>query len=355
MPPDLDASAPVRPEESLPIGRLEAYLKAHLPGAVGALTVEQFPHGFSNLTYRLCMGSTEFVLRRPPLVNRVKTAHDMGREYRVLSRLCSIYPPAPRPFLYCDDETILGVPFYVMERRHGVILRRSLPSGLAIDARTAHGISTALIDNLARLHTLDYTAGGLADLGRPEGYVERQVTGWSHRYSQARTDDVPALERVASWLGTYRPPESGAALVHNDYKYDNLLLDRADLTRIAAVLDWEMATIGDPFMDLGTTLGYWVEANDPESLRQFATGPTFLPGNLSRRMLVERYEETTGRAVSDVVFYYAFGLFKIAVIIQQIYARYVAGHTSDPRFARLNEQVRALGEQADRALDGGRI
>jgi aminoglycoside phosphotransferase (APT) family kinase protein len=241
-----------------------------------------------------------------------------------------------------------------MERRRGIVVRKAAPVG-AIDAATARGLGAAVIDNLARLHGLDYQAAGLGDLGRPEGYVGRQVSGWSERYVKARTDDVPAIERVARWLADHQPAESGAAVIHNDYKYDNLLLDPNDLTRIVAVLDWEMATVGDPLMDLGTTLGYWIEASDPPSLQAAAMGPTQLPGSLSRRELVERYEAHTGRAVPDVLFYYCFGLFKIAVIVQQIYARYARGHTKDARFARMNDLVAVLSQQADRTLDVGRL
>jgi aminoglycoside phosphotransferase (APT) family kinase protein len=351
MQTDLDQAAPVRPGEELPLPGLEQYLAEHFPDARGPLTVEQFPHGHSNLTYLLRRGETEWVLRRPPFGNQVKTAHDMGREYRVLSRLAPVFPAAPRPFVYCDDERVLGAPFYLMERRQGIVLRKDLPPGLALDAETTRRLGLALIDTLAHLHSLDYRAVGLGDLGKPEGYVARQVTGWTNRALQARTEDVPALERVAHWLAGHLPPETGAALLHNDYKHDNLLLDPLDLTRIVAVLDWEMATVGDPLMDLGTTLGYWVEAGDPPSLQVAARCPTLLPGSPTRRELIELYAAKTGRDVSNVLFYYCFGLFKIAVIVQQIHARYVRGHTRDPRFARLNEVVATLSQQAVRALD----
>jgi aminoglycoside phosphotransferase (APT) family kinase protein len=355
MQPELDSTAPVRREEELPRAPLEDYVRRQMPEARGAIAIEQFPHGHSNLTYLLRIGTQELVLRRPPLVNPVKTAHDMAREYRVLSRLSSLYPPAPRPFFYCDDESILGAPFYVMERRRGVVLRRRLPPGLTLDAEFGRRLSTALIDNLTLLHSIDHREGGLADLGKPQGYVGRQVTGWTGRYEQARTDAVPAMERVARYLNADLPAESGEAIIHNDYKYDNLLLDPDDMTRIVAVLDWEMATLGDPLMDLGTTLGYWIEAGDTEPLRQNALGPTAIPGSLSRRELVDRYRETSGRPVPDMVYYYVFGLFKIAVIIQQIYARYVRGQTQDERFARMNETVALLGAQADRVLDVGKL
>lgn len=351
----LDGSRPTREGESLPIEELGAYLRERIPGAEGELEIEQFPSGFSNLTYLLRAGRLELVLRRPPFGNRVQGAHDMGREYRVLSALQQTYPLAPRPYLYCDDESVLGAPFYVMERRRGVVLRRQLPAGLSLDADTADRLSQNFIDNLADLHTLDYAAAGLADLGRPEGYVERQVRGWIGRYDKARTDHWPRLEEVGEWLLAHQPAESGAALVHNDYKYDNVLLDGDDLTRLVAVLDWEMCTIGDPLLDLGTTLSYWVEAGDPPPMVAAAFGPTHVAGSWSRRRLVERYAERTGIDLSDPLFYVCFGFYKLAVIVQQIYWRYHHGHTRDPRFAQLNEMVGLLGRAAASMLDDGHI
>jgi aminoglycoside phosphotransferase (APT) family kinase protein len=351
----LDSTCPVRAGEELDLAQLEPYLRARLPSFTETLTVEQFPHGYSNLTYLLRSGDQEWVLRRPPFGNPVKTAHDMGREHRVLSALNKVYQPAPRALLYCDDASVLGEPFYVMERRHGVILRQQLPPGLDLDPPTARCLGEACIDNLAALHRIDYAAAGLGDLGKPEGYVARQVTGWIERYRKAQTDDLPALDRAARWLLEHQPRESAAALIHNDYKYDNLVLDANDLTHIVAVFDWEMATIGDPLMDLGTTLGYWMESADPEPFRAAAFGPTMLPGCLSRRELVERYGEITGRDVSGMLFYYVFGLFKIAVIGQQIYARYKRGLTKDERFTKLIHMIPLLGEQAIRAVESGRF
>jgi aminoglycoside phosphotransferase (APT) family kinase protein len=355
MPSDFNRTAPIRTGEELPVERLAAYLEERIPDFTGPLVVEQFPQGHSNLTYLVRVGETELVLRRPPFGNQVKSAHDMAREYRVLSRLAAVYAPAPRPILHCEDENVIGSEFYVMERRSGLILRKTIPAEVTIDSQAAKRLSTALIDNLVRLHSLDYKEAGLGDLGKPDGYVRRQVTGWAGRYEQARTDDVPSMERLAAWLASQIPPESGAAIIHNDYKYDNLILDAAELTHIVAVLDWEMATIGDPLMDLGATLGYWIEASDPEPLRLAAFGPTALPGSLTRRELLDRYQEQSGRTVSNPVFYYAFGLFKLAVIVQQIYARYVRGHTRDPRFAHLNQLVTLLGEQAERHLASGTL
>jgi aminoglycoside phosphotransferase (APT) family kinase protein len=352
---DLNGAALIRAGEELPLGRLAEYLKRHLPASEATLTVEQFPDGHSNLTYLLHLGASELVLRRPPFGNVVASAHDMGREFRILSRLNAVYPAAPRPELYCDDETVIGSSFYVMERRHGLILRKTLPAGMTIGPDLARRTSCALIDNLAALHAIDYRQAGLSDMGKPVGYVLRQVTGWTKRYNQAQTSVVPAMDRVADWLNQNLPAESGAAIIHNDYKYDNVMLDRDDPTKIVAVLDWEMATIGDPLMDLGTSLGYWVEASDPEPLRLAAFGPTALPGSLTRREIVEHYQERTAVAVPNAQFYYCFGLFKLAVIVQQIFARFVRGNTADPRFAHLDRLVTLLGEQADRTLNGAKV
>jgi aminoglycoside phosphotransferase (APT) family kinase protein len=352
----IDEPRPVREGEQLDLARLQAYLAANLPGATGPLEVEQFPHGHSNLTYLLRMRKDEWVLRRPPFGNRVKSAHDMGREYRILSRLCHVYQPAPAPSLYCEDEAVLGAPFYLMERRKGVILRRSPPPDRPIPPELVRQLCETLVDNLALLHALDYRAAGLDDLGKPKGYIDRQVTGWTKRYQDACTDDVADIERTIAWLAENRPAASGGAtLIHNDFKFDNFVLDPDDLTRIVAVLDWEMATIGDPLMDLGTTLAYWTEPGDPVPLHQFIVGPTTQPGALSRRELVDRYGQKTGRDTSNMLFCYVCGLFKVAVIAQQIYARYVRGLTHDPRFAAFNHVVAALGLGAVRAIDSGRI
>ena len=242
-----------------------------------------------------------------------------------------------------------------MERRRGVILRRKLPQGFSPDPETFRKLGLAFIDNLARLHALDYRSAGLGELGKPEGYVERQVNGWIQRYEKAKTDSWPVVDDVARWLCEHRPAESGAALIHNDYKFDNIVLDEGDLTRIVAVLDWEMCTLGDPLMDLGCTLAYWIQADDHESLQQFVPGPTYLPGNLTRSELIDRYAATSGRDVQHVLFYYCYGLYKLAVIIQQIYARYARGFTRDARFADMNHQVDSLGRAAARAIEIGRV
>lgn len=353
----LDVSRPVREGEELDREKLEAYLGEHLDeGRDGdRLDVEQFPGGFSNLTYLLRFGGLEMVLRRPPFGNRVKTAHDMGREFQVLDKLHRVYPPAPRPYLYCEDEDVIGAPFYVMERRRGVVLRRKLPPGLEISPRLAPRLSEAFIDNLATLHTLDYEAAGLGGLGKPEGYVERQVTGWIRRYDRARTDDWPELEDLGRWITANMPAESARGLVHNDYKYDNLVLDPQDLARIVAVLDWEMCTLGDPLMDLGSTLAYWVEEGDDAHWRAMSFGPTDVRGSFRRQQLLERYAQKTGFDVSHMTFYYGYGLYKLAVIAQQIYYRFAKGYTQDTRFAGMNQMVGLLGRVGMAAMKRGTI
>jgi aminoglycoside phosphotransferase (APT) family kinase protein len=353
MSSSLDDTQPVRPGEELNLAALEPYLREHLPEARGPLSVEQFPGGASNLTYLVRLGETELVLRRPPFGNRVKTAHDMGREYRVLSKLHRVYRPAPRPFLYCEDESVLGAPFYCMERRRGVVLRRKLPDGVVLDPATVAALNRSFIDNLVEFHHIDYEAAGLGDLGKPAGFVKRQVEGWNKRYEACRTEDWRDMEFLMAWFPKRAPAQSASSLVHNDYKFDNLMLDPHDLTKIVAVLDWEMCTLGDPMLDFGTVLAYWVEAGDPPPLQVHAFGPTQLPGSMSRRQLTDYYAEKSGFDTSNALFYYAFGLYKVAVIIQQIYYRYVQGFTSDERFAQFNKQVAALAQEAARAIDEG--
>ena len=349
-------TVPVRQGEELPNERLSAYLAAHLPGLDGPLTVEQFPAGFSNLTYLLRINDRELVLRRPPIGAKIKTAHDMSREYRILSHLYPVYSKVPRPLLFCDDEAIIGAPFYVMERVNGVILRAQPPRGLDLSPQLMRGLSETFTENLAEIHAFDYNAAGLGDLGSPQGYVKRQVEGWTKRYHNARTDDVPSIEQLADWLVERLPPDSPhAALIHNDYKYDNIVLAPDDLTRVVAVLDWEMATIGDPLMDFGTSLGYWVEKSDPEEWQRYGFGLTSLPGSFTRAELLDHYIKRSGRSIEYPVFYFAYGLLKIAVIVQQIYFRYQKGLTRDPRFAHLGELVKACGNLAQRAIDRKRI
>jgi aminoglycoside phosphotransferase (APT) family kinase protein len=350
---------PVRPGEELDPAPLEAWIRERLPDLpADPLEIEQFPGGHSNLTYLLRFGNREMVLRRPPFGSKVKTAHDMGRELRVLSHLQGHYPKAPRTLAGCDDLNVIGAPFYLMERVRGVILRdQRPPADLDLPPERMRALSEAVVDGLAELHGVDYRAAGLGDFGRPDGYLERQIAGWRQRWEGSRTDEVPDVERAAAWLSSHLPPGrplAESALVHNDYKYDNVVF-APDLSRIVAVLDWEMATLGDPILDLGTSLGYWIDPDDDPALRMLPAGPTTLPGNLRRAEVVERYARATGRDVSDVVFHYVFGLFKIAVIAQQIYFRFKQGLTQDPRFAAMLPAVGLLGRTAAQAIDKGRI
>ncbi len=346
----IDQPREVRRGEELPVENLGAYLQKHLPQFSGVLAVKQFPSGHSNLTFHLQGRSEEFVLRRPPFGANIKTAHDMGREYNILWHINPVYGKVPRPLHYCEDASVIGAPFYIMERVKGVVLRSDPPPGLALAPQIMRNLSVSFVENLAAIHAIDYHAAGLGDLGKPAGYVTRQVRGWTERYANAKTDDIPEIERVAGWLVEHMPRESGAALIHNDYKYDNLILDPSDLA-IRAVLDWEMATIGDPLMDLGTTLGYWVDASDPDERQSVARCLTTLPGNLTREQIVERYAQVSRRDISNIRFYYVFGLFKIAVIIQQIYHRFQKGFSKDPRFQELINSVRVFGKDAAREIE----
>jgi len=279
----------------------------------------------------------------------------MGREFRVLSRLHAHYPPAPRVLLFCDDVSVLGAPFYLMEPIQGIILRRDVPPGLDISRETALRLSESFLDNLALLHSLDYGAIGLADLGKPQGYLERQVRGWIERYHGSETHDIPEIAPISNWIQQHMPTSSGAALIHNDYKYDNVVLDPNDLTKIIGVLDWEMCTIGDPLTDLGSALAYWIDASDPPEMLETRWGPTTYPGGLTRAQLVHRYALRTGRDVSNLPFYLAFARFKIAVIVQQIYYRYHQGLTHDERFANMPQLIKLLLRASLRTAETGAI
>jgi len=344
----IDQPTEVRPGEDVDKSRLEAYLKEKLAHQTEVVAVKQFPSGFSNLTYSVQTQDQEYVLRRPPFGANIKSAHDMGREYRVLKALEGVYPKIPRPVLFCEDESIIGTPFYLMQRVRGVILRNQLPPGILLKENDWRQLSEAAIDQLAALHQIDIQQTGLAGLGKPTGYVERQVAGWIKRYHRAETDSIKAMDFLAEWLPVHQPTDSPTTFIHNDYKYDNLVLNPEMITDILAVLDWEMATVGDPFMDLGTTLGYWAEPNDPEPLRQF--GLTSQTGNLNRTQLWERYTSQTGFETEHAVFYFAFASFKIGVIAQQIYARFKQGYSQDPRFGGLIYVVQACAENGQQAV-----
>jgi aminoglycoside phosphotransferase (APT) family kinase protein len=360
-----DQPSAVREGQSFDVGALAAWLREHVEGLdEGDAAVAQFGRGYSNLTYLVRFGDRELVVRRAPPGVKIKSAHDMGREFKILSHLARVWPKAPRAIACSGDESIIGTPFYVMERVRGVILRARTPAGLALGEARMRRISEATIDTLAAIHSLAYGAAGLGDLGKPEGYVERQIRGWTDRYTKAKTDDVPDFDRLGAWLFANMPKESGASLIHNDFKYDNVILDAdwmandtADDGRdpVRAVLDWEMATVGDPLMDLGTTLGYWIEPDDPPVFQVMVFGPTNLAGNLRRTEVVRRWSAKTGRDASNILYYYAYALYKLAVVAQQLYKRYKDGLTKEERYAPMLEGVRAVTRAALVAVDKGRI
>ena len=348
----IDGAASVREGEQLDLARVEEFLKDSISGLSGKLEIGQFPSGFSNLTYLISVGDREMVLRRPPFGRKAKTAHDMGREYRILKALNPVYPYCPKPLVYTEDESVMGCPFYVMERIRGIILRKNLPKGLELRPADARALCERLIDVHRELHSIDYKAVGLGDFGKPEGYVKRQVEGWSGRYRDARTPDAPDFEAVMDWLASKMPPDSPRhSIVHNDYKFDNVVLDAADPLKIIGVLDWEMAALGDPLMDLGSSLAYWVERNDPDNLQMVRMMPTNIEGALTRDELVARYAEKSGLSAENFDYYYCFGLFRLAVIAQQIYYRYYHKQTRDERFAMLVFAVKILEETALRVIE----
>jgi len=348
----LDKAQDVRSEEALDLVALSDYLATYLTNFKGLTGIKQFPGGYSNLTYLIKTSKQEFVLRKPPRGAKIKSAHDMHREFNVLSHLKPIYKKIPDPTIYCDDESIIGAPFFMMERVKGIILRNTVPKGLNLNKEDFQRLSTNTVLNMVDLHNLELQQSNLISIGNPNGYVKRQVTGWIGRYFKAETDSIKAMNAIAEWLEANQPSISATAFIHNDYKYDNLVLDENSL-EIKALLDWEMATVGDPLMDLGTTLAYWVEADDNKALRAFNL--TWPEGNLTRAQFLETYAKLQHLKIQDILFYYVFGCFKLAVIAQQIYARYKKGFTKDPRFGGLIFVVNACAANAQNAIKFNRI
>lgn len=348
-----DTAVAIRTGEEFDLQQLNIYLKENRPEIGEVLSVTQFPGGFSNLTYCLKTVGKEYVLRRPPFGANIKSAHDMGREFKVLSLLKPVYGKVPTPIVYCETENVLGAPFYIMERIQGLILRAANAPKLGLTPEALRASSEALVDNLVALHSIEIEASGLIQLGKPEGYVQRQVEGWIKRYYAAETDKIETMDAVAEWMKTNMPVSGAPAFLHNDYKYDNVILNPDNLAEILGVLDWEMSTVGDPLMDLGASLAYWSEAADAAEIKFFNL--TWLPGNLNKQEVIERYASKSGRDLSNILFYYIFGLFKNAVIVQQIYARWKAGHTKDARFGTLLPVVKALGIKATESLSKQKV
>ena len=342
----------IRSDESLDLTRLEPWLRANLPATDGPLTVRQFGGGHANLTYLIAFGDTEYVLRRPPLGPIAPRSHDMSREHLVLSRLGKAFPLAPTSFVLCQDATIIGADFHVLERRQGLAIRKQLPPSITGDIGAVKRLAEMLVDTLAALHQVDTGQVGLSDLGRPDGFVQRQLSGWSKRWHAAKDHDLPDADRLMSWLDKEIPPSQATSLLHNDYKLDNLLVDTADPATATAVLDWDMCTRGDPLMDLGYLLNVWIEAGDDPSWRENTSMPSYEEGFLTRDEVVDRYARQTGFNVEHVRWYYAFGVFKLMVILQQIYIRFLRGQTQDERFRVLGQQVEGLARKGVSVADG---
>lgn len=345
-------SIAVRAGEDLDVAALHSYLQKRLAeiNSAPTLEIEQFPGGHSNLTYLIRYGAKEFVLRRPPLGPVAPTAHDMPREYKLLSVINPHFPLAPRPLMLCEDTSIIGAPFYLMERRRGFIARSNMSSGIAGDLAGRKRLSESVVDTLVTLHAVDIYSSGIVNIGKPKGFVARQVRGWAERWQRAKTGELAAMDQVIQWLVDRIPTDSDddSTIVHNDFKLDNLMLDEQEASRVVAVLDWEMCTVGDPLVDVGLFLSYWTmkgngnEGDQNSSLRALTNGP----GWMKREDIIERYETKTGRNLSSIAFYETFARFKVAVIIQQIYFRYVQGQTRDERFRNFDALVRELIHQA---------
>ena len=347
----IDQPGQVRDENNFDAARILPFLRECIPSLPdGAVELKQFAGGASNVTYQLSVGARRMILRRPPAGTKPKSGHDMGREYRVLSQLHPHFP-CPRPLAFCEDESLIGSPFYVMEKLDGVILRKDPPKGTSYSPEQARELCLNLFDAQIKLHLLDYQSIGLGDLGHPEGYVARQIKGWNERFVKARTEDVPACEEIMAWLVKHQPADSPRpALIHNDYKLDNVVLSPADNLSIIGVLDWEMCTIGDPLMDLGSSLAYWVQADDIAPMQVARMQPSSLPGMLTRAEIMHYYSEKTGIAIANPDYYHVFGLFRLGVIAQQIYYRWKFGQTKNPKFQMFGAFVNVLSQVANKII-----
>jgi aminoglycoside phosphotransferase (APT) family kinase protein len=346
----------IRTGEEFDLPKVEQYLRSHIPGlGPGSLQVRQFPSGASNLTYLVQVGDWEGVLRRPPFGPVPPKAHDMQREAGLLQKIHPVFPLAPKPYVFCDDLSIMGVPFYIMERRKGVVLNQSFPPNMTPTKELCHGISMTTVDTLVQIHAIDWRSAGLGELGYPEGFLGRQVKGWIERYFRAQTDEIPEVEPLTYWLAAHIPQSPAPTVMHNDYKLNNILLGPDDLTKITAVLDWEMTTIGDPLFDLAITLSYWIEASDPDDLQNVLPTVITTPGFITREHFMELYAQKSGRDLSSMHFYMVFAYFRMVVIVQQIYARWKRGQTQDERFASFGGRVRNIIVYAAQLAERGRL
>jgi aminoglycoside phosphotransferase (APT) family kinase protein len=344
----------VRSEDAIDTAALSQWVGAALPELAGRVpTVRQFSGGASNLTYLLTFAEAdgrELVLRRPPRGVRTGAAHNMAREYRVQARLKPAFDYVPQVYALCEDETVLGAPFYLMERVPGVVCGMPVPPEIGVSPDRLDALGEAFVRVLVELHHVDVFAAGLSDLSRGAGYTARQVAQWSERYVKAKTWNVPSFKSVIKWLEANQPEDTGTCLIHNDFRLDNMVFDRAVPLQVNGVLDWEMATVGDPLMDLGGALAYWVQANDPLVARRMSRQPTHLAGAPKREDIIARYGDLTGRPMDGFVFYEVFGLFRLAAIAQQIYHRYHTGGTTNPAFRWFWVMVRSLHTQARKRM-----
>ena len=333
---------------------LERFMDERLPGP-GRISVERHRAGHSNETFLVTRGDDAWVLRRPPRGAFLPTAHDVMREYRVLHALASTPVRAPRPVIACEDESVIGAPFYLMERAEGFVIRDRLPAGFEDDERARAGVGEELVDALVELHAVDWRRVGLEGFGRPAGYLGRQVKRWRGQLDLATrfSRPLPDLDRVAEWLESHLPESGAATVVHGDYKLDNVVFAPDPPARLVSILDWEMSTIGDPLADVGWMASFWREPGDPVDVLEGDTAVTRLPGFRPRADLLRRYRDRTGRDTGDLVFYTVLAMWKLAVLLEGSYARHLAGVTDDPLFARLEEGVPALGRRALETIRSG--
>ena len=345
-----DRASAVRSGEELDATAVDRWLKAQLPGLRGTPEVTQYSGGASNWTYRLKYESHDLVLRRPPAGTKAKSAHDMGREFRIQQALKPVFAYVPEMIALCSDESVIGAEFYVMQRLAGIIPRKNLPRGLELPPDTVRRLCLKVLDTLISLHQVDYQAAGLDSIGKGAGYTRRQIEGWSGRYTKARTWNVPAGRKIMDWLQANLPKTERICITHNDFRFDNVVLDEADPTRIIGVLDWELATLGDPLMDLGNLLAYWVEAGDDFIAQSTRRQPTHLPGMLTRREVVDYYCSKTGFVPENWTFYEVYGLFRLSAIAQQIYYRYHHKQTRNPAFKHFWLFVNYLHWRCRRAI-----
>ena len=349
----VDTAGAIRDGEELDLEALKQHLEPILGASVARLQINQFPGGFSNLTYLLSNGSEKWVLRRPPFGSQVKSAHDMSREFKILSAIKDVFPYGPKPVHFCEDGGVLGCDFYLMTYIEGLVIRRDYPVGLELSPDQVREQLLNFFDVLSALHSVDLAEAGLNNFGRPEGYVQRQVDGWCKRWEGAVTKDAVDCDVTMQWLHDNLPRDSGkASVIHNDYKMDNVIFSLENPLELIGVLDWEMATVGDPVMDLGCTLGYWTQMDDPDFFREYRAMPSDVKGAPTRSEIVSRFQERTGVSVDHFPFYFCFGLFRLAVIVQQIYYRFYHGHTSDQRFASMVQKTNALQKMCELIISG---